>query len=473
MHATAPHRPQGRCRHPARHARGGAAARGAVQEARRSAPPSISPWGPIIRARAMRRVFRKGFAQKVARTSVLKHYGLKTLMYGVLLPGPDIGRAGGGGDAPGARCGIRGGSSYLRSRALAGRRGAAPMRRGRGPNSSAASRRSSACSASPPASHAAAGWQINAHGLELEREFGFEYASDTAGRRRVPARGSASGAEHLPADSDDAADLRRAPGAGRHRRIEHRRRGVSACPRDAARDPPASAPQVFTLHAELEGMLLRDCLRVAAGEVARGRCLDRRHGFDARAGARSGRCPSGAWSWARSPGARARSPSGRRARPGARSGRRGRGAATPDDASRRRSISSACRGWSPCSGSRCCRCGRCSIRTRAATRRFRARCSRAATGSIPHLNGLAYIEKPPLQYWATAVDSSCSGDNEFAARLYTALSAFGLDARRRARGAAPVGARRRHPGGGDARGNAAVRDPGAAADPRHEPDACT
>jgi len=38
----------------------------------------------------MRRVFRKGFARKVARTSVLKHYGLKTLMYGVLLPGPGL-----------------------------------------------------------------------------------------------------------------------------------------------------------------------------------------------------------------------------------------------------------------------------------------------------------------------------------------------------------------------------------------------
>src|ERR1700723_4096439 len=51
--------------------------------------------GPDHTGRAMRRVFRKGFARKVARTSVLKHYGLKTLMYGVLLPGPDIGlRAG-------------------------------------------------------------------------------------------------------------------------------------------------------------------------------------------------------------------------------------------------------------------------------------------------------------------------------------------------------------------------------------------
>src|ERR1700732_1673745 len=51
--------------------------------------------GPDHTGRAMRRVFRRGFAQKVARTSVLKHYGLKTLLYGVLLPGPDIGlRAG-------------------------------------------------------------------------------------------------------------------------------------------------------------------------------------------------------------------------------------------------------------------------------------------------------------------------------------------------------------------------------------------
>ena len=51
--------------------------------------------GPDHTGRALRRVFRKGFAQKVARTSVLKHYGLKTLLYGVLLPGPDIGaRAG-------------------------------------------------------------------------------------------------------------------------------------------------------------------------------------------------------------------------------------------------------------------------------------------------------------------------------------------------------------------------------------------
>jgi 4-amino-4-deoxy-L-arabinose transferase-like glycosyltransferase len=44
---------------------------------------------------------------------------------------------------------------------------------------------------------------------------------------------------------------------------------------------------------------------------------------------------------------------------------------------------------------------------------------------IPHLNGLAYIEKPPLQYWATALSYRLLGPSPFAARLYTALTAVG------------------------------------------------
>ena len=43
---------------------------------------------------------------------------------------------------------------------------------------------------------------------------------------------------------------------------------------------------------------------------------------------------------------------------------------------------------------------------------------------IPHLNGLDYIEKPPLQYWATATAYRFLGVNEFSARLYTALTAL-------------------------------------------------
>jgi 4-amino-4-deoxy-L-arabinose transferase-like glycosyltransferase len=49
-----------------------------------------------------------------------------------------------------------------------------------------------------------------------------------------------------------------------------------------------------------------------------------------------------------------------------------------------------------------------------------------ATGDwvIPHLNGLAYIEKPPLQYWATAAALAVFGQGEFAARFYTACCAL-------------------------------------------------
>ena len=47
--------------------------------------------GPDHTGRALKRVFRPGFLGKVKRTSVLEHYGLRTLLYGTLLPGPDIG----------------------------------------------------------------------------------------------------------------------------------------------------------------------------------------------------------------------------------------------------------------------------------------------------------------------------------------------------------------------------------------------
>jgi undecaprenyl phosphate-alpha-L-ara4FN deformylase len=46
--------------------------------------------GPDNTGRAIRRIFRPGFFSKVSRTSVVKVYGLRTLMNGVLLPGPDI-----------------------------------------------------------------------------------------------------------------------------------------------------------------------------------------------------------------------------------------------------------------------------------------------------------------------------------------------------------------------------------------------
>ena len=42
----------------------------------------------------------------------------------------------------------------------------------------------------------------------------------------------------------------------------------------------------------------------------------------------------------------------------------------------------------------------------------------------PHLNGLVYLEKPPLQYWITALSLHCFGDSEAAARLWTGIAGY-------------------------------------------------
>ena len=48
--------------------------------------------GPDNTGRAIRRIFRPGFFGKAARTNVVAIYGLRTLLNGVLLPGPHVGR---------------------------------------------------------------------------------------------------------------------------------------------------------------------------------------------------------------------------------------------------------------------------------------------------------------------------------------------------------------------------------------------
>src|SRR5688572_5690046 len=48
--------------------------------------------GPDQTGRAITRVFRAGFLKKVSRTSVFEVYGVRTLLNGTLLPAPHIGR---------------------------------------------------------------------------------------------------------------------------------------------------------------------------------------------------------------------------------------------------------------------------------------------------------------------------------------------------------------------------------------------
>ncbi|MGB6307018.1 MAG: polysaccharide deacetylase family protein [Steroidobacteraceae bacterium] len=208
--------------------------------------------GPDHTGRAMRRVFRKGFAQKVARTSVLKHYGLKTLLYGVLLPGPDIGRSAGavmrGVHDAGFEVGLHTydhvrWQDYVAHATAAWtraefERGVEAFRRVFG---------------FLPQSHAAAGWQINAHGLELEQEYGLHYASDTRGGPPffpALARG-ASACPQLPTTLPTFDEILGVGGVDESSIAE----AVFSLSRAAQQE---DGLQVFTLHAELEGMLLLD-----------------------------------------------------------------------------------------------------------------------------------------------------------------------------------------------------------------------
>ena len=202
--------------------------------------------------RAMRRVFRKGFAQKVARTSVLKHYGLKTLLYGVLLPGPDIGREAGGVMrsvlSEGFEVGLHtydhvrwqdyvAGASEAWTR-IEFERGMNAFKRVFG---------------FFPTSHAAAGWQVNAHALELEREYGLKYASDTRGQTPFwpTLEGGRSSCPQLPTTLPTFDELLGREGIDESTIAEAVFR-LSEKNAASGADPL----QVFTLHAELEGMLL-------------------------------------------------------------------------------------------------------------------------------------------------------------------------------------------------------------------------
>jgi undecaprenyl phosphate-alpha-L-ara4FN deformylase len=48
--------------------------------------------GPDNTGRAIKRIFRPGFLSKVSRTGVVSTYGIRTLLNGVLLPGPHVGQ---------------------------------------------------------------------------------------------------------------------------------------------------------------------------------------------------------------------------------------------------------------------------------------------------------------------------------------------------------------------------------------------
>ena len=204
--------------------------------------------GPDHTGRALRRIFRPGFLTKVSRTSVLEHYGLRTLLYGTLLPGPHIGRSCENELRAIAADGFEVGLhtyDHVKWQDFVCKETAEWTRR----EMQSGIDSFSEIFGSAPKVHGAAGWQMNTAAFELESELGFSYASDTRGTHPfVPlVDGKIIGCPQLPTTLPTLDELIGVDGMSANDAANH----LLALTRE-------TQPQghVFTLHAELEGMRL-------------------------------------------------------------------------------------------------------------------------------------------------------------------------------------------------------------------------
>jgi len=221
--------------------------------ARRAGATFLFSLGPDHTGRAVRRVFRRGFVGKVARTSVLEHYGLRTLLYGTLLPGPDIGRRCAGEmraarDA-GFEVGIHCWDHVRWQDGVAGADASwteAELER--------ASARFATVFGGAARLHGAAGWQTNVHALRFLDRRGFACASDTRGDGPFRPRmaGEVFACAQWPTTLPTLDELVGVDGGTPSDAV----RDILA--RTAARREPV---HVFTAHAELEGAKLLPALQ--------------------------------------------------------------------------------------------------------------------------------------------------------------------------------------------------------------------
>lgn len=204
--------------------------------------------GPDHTGRAIKRVFRPGFLGKVKRTSVVEHYGIRTLLYGTLLPGPDIGqrcadlmRAVA---AEGHETGIHTWDHIKWQDGIEQADEAWTLR-----EMQLAFDRYTEIFGVPPLTHGAAGWQMNRHALRLTQRMGFDYCSD--GRGETPfypvQNAEIIGCPQLPTTLPTLDELIGRDGIDTHNVVDHLLRLTATA---------HGVPQVYTLHAELEGMRL-------------------------------------------------------------------------------------------------------------------------------------------------------------------------------------------------------------------------
>jgi undecaprenyl phosphate-alpha-L-ara4FN deformylase len=201
--------------------------------------------GPDHTGRAIRRVFRPGFIGKVSRTSVVEHYGIRTLLYGTLLPGPDIGRkcadimrgVRDAGFEVGIHC-----YDHIRWQDHVVGKDAEWTRR----EMQRAVDRFTEIFGEEPRAHAAAGWQMNRHALRLTQRLGFDYSSDTRGTHPFIPTVNAEiiACPQLPTTLPTLDEIMNRDGITQENVAQHLLHLTEQL-------PPSG--HVFTLHAELEG----------------------------------------------------------------------------------------------------------------------------------------------------------------------------------------------------------------------------
>lgn len=143
--------------------------------------------GPDHTGWALKQIFRPGFFSKVSRTSVVEHYGLKTLMYGTLLPAPDIGKTcaefmRAARDA-GFECGIHTWDHRVWQddvRTADAQWTVETMHKSHA--------RYREIFGEAPRTHGAAGWQMNDHAFVQLDQFGMAYSSDGRSQLREDGR---------------------------------------------------------------------------------------------------------------------------------------------------------------------------------------------------------------------------------------------------------------------------------------------
>lgn len=236
--------------------------------------------GPDNTGRAIRRVFRPGFLKKASRTSVIEIYGWRTLLNGILWPGPHIGRRHGAimrqvrnkGHEAGIHC-----YDHIRWQDGLATMSLQDVRN----ELSRAQDVFRDIFGDEATTAGAAGWQANAYSLQAYDEAGFLYGSDCRGQTPFfpTIQGRTFQTLQIPTTLPTLDELLGRP--------EYPLKGLT--------DHYMSLLQpdnlnVLTIHAELEGMLYKDWFEgfvktckvkgvefVLLGEITRSLLRDRSH----------------------------------------------------------------------------------------------------------------------------------------------------------------------------------------------------